>query len=253
MASTATDFLQMRVDLAQSRQLTRDIASARSRGDRREANRLLTERRRIDDRFDAREGDPRRGASYLTEAQRQLGRMDLAITSYHMGIGNLSNAMRAYAGAGVDVAVPDLVASTTCRTRGSTSTPRRCSGAAAWRMLTELQDDSSNYYWKVLACREILRLARQEPDRLAELVALHGGGASAAAGAASRGRHRLGRRRGPRRTTTLAWIQRVVGKIVPGRASRWRWSRTTGWTIDVTPRATRRTSRRRPSSTCSTG
>ncbi len=50
----------MRVDLAQSRRLTRDIASARSRGDGREVKRLLTERRRIDDRFVPEKAHPRR-------------------------------------------------------------------------------------------------------------------------------------------------------------------------------------------------
>jgi hypothetical protein len=230
VASTATDFLQMRVDLAESRQLTRDIASARSRGDRREVNRLLAERRRVDDRF-VPDKALRGAVRYLEEAQRQLGRLDLAITSYHMGIGNLSNAIRAYAGAGTDVAVPDLVRQYDLSYARLYFHTSPLSGAATWRTLTELQDDSSNYYWKVLACREILRLARTQPDRLAELAGLHGRGPSAARVLHPEGDTASGPAE-PQTTTTLDWIQRVVGKIVPGEAPL-EVLRTAGWTIDV--------------------
>ena len=174
-----------------------------------------------------------RGAvKYLTEAQRQLGRVDLAITSYHMGIGNLSNAIRAYAGAGSDVPVPDLVRQNDLSYARLYFHTSPLSGAAAWRTLTELQDDSSNYYWKVLASREILRLARTQPDRLAELAALHGRGASAAQVLHPEGDTASGTAR-PETTTALAWIQRVVGKIVPGEEPL-QVARTPGWTIDVT-------------------
>ncbi len=148
-----------------------------------------------------------------------------------MGIGNLSNAIRAYAGAGTDVAVPDLVRQHDLSYARLYFHTSPLSGAAAWRTLTELQDDSSNYYWKVLACREILRLARTQPDRLAELAALHGRGGSAARVLHPEGDTASGPAR-PETTTALAWIQRVVGKIVPGEEPL-QVVRSAGWTIDV--------------------
>src|SRR5919206_389801 len=45
------------------------------------------------------------------------------------------------------------------------STPLR--HAAAWRRLAVLGDDSSTYLWRVLAAREIMRLYRDDPERLA--------------------------------------------------------------------------------------
>ena len=35
---------------------------------------------------------------YLTEANKVFGREDLAVVSYHMGIGNLASVVRAYTG-----------------------------------------------------------------------------------------------------------------------------------------------------------
>ncbi|HSG13446.1 MAG TPA: transglycosylase SLT domain-containing protein, partial [Gaiellaceae bacterium] len=108
LAETAQNFLGMPVDLARSRVLTRRIRAAVERGDKALADRLRAERRAIDARFDPEQalaGTVR----YLTEARDRLGREDLAVVSYHMGIGNLTNVLRAYVGSGTDLTVPELV------------------------------------------------------------------------------------------------------------------------------------------------
>ena len=97
LAETATSFLGMPVDLEASRRLTRLLDEAVGRGDEAEADRLRSERRGVDARFDPEQalaGTVR----YLTEAKKVFGRDDLAVVSYHMGIGNLASVVRAYTG-----------------------------------------------------------------------------------------------------------------------------------------------------------
>jgi hypothetical protein len=50
---------------------------------------------------------------------------------------------------------------------------------AAWEILGDLGDDSSTYLWRVLSAREILRLYRDDRDRLRRLISLHGAKATA--------------------------------------------------------------------------
>ena len=50
---------------------------------------------------------------------------------------------------------------------------------AAHNLLLRLGDDSPTYYWRVLAAREIMRLYRDDRDRLQELDLLHGSKGSA--------------------------------------------------------------------------
>jgi hypothetical protein len=177
LAETATSFLGMNVDLARSRELTRRIAAARARGDAAAVARLRAERRAIDDRFDpvtALAGAVR----YLTTARERFGRDDLAVVSYHMGIGNLTNVLRAYAGA-PGAAVLDLVAENElswARVFFDTTPARH---VQAHELLRRLGDDSPTYYWRVLAAREIMRLHRDDPDELARLAQLHDAKASA--------------------------------------------------------------------------
>jgi hypothetical protein len=128
--------------------------------------RLRRARARVDERF-----DPAKAlagtARYLTIAQETLGREDLAFVSYHMGIGNLQGVLRDF-GEGDEVPYVELYFD---------STPRR--HAAAFTRLAGLGDDSSNYYWKVLAGREIMRLWREDRAELDRLAALHGAKGSA--------------------------------------------------------------------------
>src|SRR4051794_27232312 len=95
LAGTATSLLGMRVDLAASRRLTRLLVRAERRGRTNAARRLRARRRRVDQRFDPRRAIDGAGR-YLEFARGRLGRDDLALESYHMGVGNLEGALRAY-------------------------------------------------------------------------------------------------------------------------------------------------------------
>jgi Family of unknown function (DUF5715) len=178
LAETAQNFLGMDVDLAQSRNLTIRIARAERRGDAAAAERLRERRRAIDERFDPEEalaGTVR----YLETARERLGRDDLAVVSYHMGIGNLTNVLRAYADAEARADVHDLVDErdlSWTRVFFDTAPDRN---AAAHGLLAELGDDSPTYYWRVRAAAEIMRLYRDDPDRLEELDLLHASKSSA--------------------------------------------------------------------------
>lgn len=178
LAETATSFLGMQVDLVESRRLTVQIRAAAQRGDTATAARLRAERRAIDARFDPEEalaGTVR----YLTTARERLGRDDLAVVSYHMGIGNLSNVLRAYVGKASDLTIPELVGDEHLSWGRVFFDTTPADRSAAYALLARLGDDSPTYYWRVLAAREIMRLYRNDPDRLRELDQLHGAKASA--------------------------------------------------------------------------
>jgi hypothetical protein len=178
LAETAQNFLGMDVDLARSRALTVRIAGAERRGDVVAAEQFRGLRRRIDARFDPEQalaGTVR----YLTAARERLGREDLAVVSYHMGIGNLTDVLHAYADAEAEVDVLDLVEERDLswpRLFFDTAPDRN---RAAHELLGRLGDDSPTYYWRVLAAREIMRLYRDDPEQLAELDLLYGAKASA--------------------------------------------------------------------------
>jgi hypothetical protein len=159
LAETGRNLLGMRIDVRKSERLTRGIA----RGTRVQAR--LRERRRVDQRFDpahALAGTAR----YLRIAQQRLGREDLAIAAYHMGIGNMQTALRAYGKAKIPYARLFF-----------DSTPLR--HARAWRILAALGDDSSTYLWRVMAARDIMRLYREDPAELARRAELQTRKASA--------------------------------------------------------------------------
>lgn len=177
LAETATNFLGMKVDLAASRRLAGMIEEARQRGDTEAVGRLRAKRRLVDARFDpaqALAGTVR----YLTEARRAFGRDDLAVVSYHMGIGNLGAVLRAYSGRAGDPieTVVDEEDLDYARVYFDSSPIRH---REAWERLVSLGDDSQTYYWRVLAAREIMRLFREHPAELDRLAQLHGRGASA--------------------------------------------------------------------------
>ena len=178
VAETGINFLGMPIDLEASRTLTRRISAARDAGRDRRAEALAAERRRVDPRF-----DPARALEaavrYLRLAYARLGRRDLAFVSYHMGIGNLEGVLRAYAGVEDGGPAARLV-----RERDLSyarvffdSSPRR--HAAAWERLARLGDRSRDYYWRLLAAREVMRLYRDDRDRLRRLARLHASKASA--------------------------------------------------------------------------
>jgi hypothetical protein len=159
LAETGQSLLGMRIDVKASERVTRGIL----RGHR--VRKRLALRRRVDERF-----DPAKAleatARYLDFAKGKLGRDDLAIVSYHMGVGNLQRALAAYGAARIPYAQLYFDAS-----------PLR--HPKAWRVLAALGDDSATYFWRVLAAREIMRLYRDDPGALARQAALQSHKASA--------------------------------------------------------------------------
>lgn len=164
LAGTATDLLGMRVDTSRSSRLGRRIDRERARGHAAEAERLRAERARVDERFDGAKALAAT-ARYLKLARETLGREDLAFVSYHMGIGNLQGVLRAF---GESSGWPEVYFDSTFSRHPE-----------AYGRLIRLGDDSSNYYWKVLAGREIMRLYREDRTELDRLMALHGAKGSA--------------------------------------------------------------------------
>lgn len=158
VAETGQSLLGMHVDVAAAERITRQMERAAKKGDDRRIERLRAERRRVDERF-----DPQKSLAatvrYLQFAKEQLGRDDLAVASYHMGVGNLQTALKAY-GEGTVPYVRLYFDST------PTHHPD------AWRFLSGLGDDSATYLWRVQAANEILHLAAENPDALAERTKL---------------------------------------------------------------------------------
>jgi hypothetical protein len=159
LAETGQNLLGLRIDVKASERLTRGILRGR-RVRRREAL-----RRRVDERFDPAKAIEAT-ARYLDFAKRKLGRADLAFVAYHMGVGNLQQALLAY-GEGI-VPYAQLYFD---------SSPLR--HPAAWRRLASLGDDSSTYLWRLLAAREIMRLYRSDPKALEREAVLQAHKASA--------------------------------------------------------------------------
>jgi hypothetical protein len=170
VAETGKDFLGMHVDLAASRRLTRAIVVARARGDARAVRRLRARRRRADERFDpaaALAGTVR----YLSVARERFGRNDLAVVSYHMGIGNLEHVLRDYAGGAVGP-IRDIVSADGLSWARVYFDSSPLVHADVWDELSAFGDDSETYYWRVLAAQEIMRLYRHNRPRLEELSGL---------------------------------------------------------------------------------
>ena len=166
LAGTARDLLGMRVDSRASERLTRRIRRAERRGEQAPAERLRAERRRVDERFDP-EKALRGMGRYLKIARERFGRTDLAVVSYHMGIGNPERALEAF-GAGAQVSYARLYFES-----GLDRHPE------AWRVLASLGDDSSTYLWRVLAAGTIMESWREDPAALERLASLQTAKASA--------------------------------------------------------------------------
>jgi hypothetical protein len=154
VAETATGLLGLRVDLRRSAQLTRGIRQGRK------VRQRTAERMRVDERFDPRKAVEATGR-YLVFAKGKLaGRDDLAVASYHMGVGNLQHVLAAY-GQGI-VPYAQLYFD---------STP--LAHRPAWTALASLGDNSSTYLFRVEAAREIMRLYRSDRAQLSRLQDLH--------------------------------------------------------------------------------
>jgi len=161
LAQTGQALLGMHIDLVRSRQLTRSIDDAYARGEAGLLARLQRARAKVDDRF-----DPRKALAatvrYLQLARGRLGRSDLAVVSYHMGIGNLLRVFGDYDGGG-SVPYAQLYFDTAPGHH-----------ATAYDLLSGFGDDSSLYYWRVLEARTIMDLYRSNRVALIRLAALQG-------------------------------------------------------------------------------
>jgi soluble lytic murein transglycosylase-like protein len=168
LPSTATDLLGMQVDLPRSIELTRRIAAAKTPE---QANRLRAERAAIDQRFDpdaALDG----AARYLEIASERFGADDLAVASYHMGIGNLESVIRAYADAGDDVPIGEVVASEGLSYAQLYFDSSPLVHGDAYEILHGFGDESADYLWKVEASRELMAEYRKDAEALGETARL---------------------------------------------------------------------------------
>jgi soluble lytic murein transglycosylase-like protein len=161
LAETGRNLLGMRIDVARSRRLTRQIARAKRRGQARRARRLSARRARIDERFDPAKALEATGR-YLDKARERFGRDDLSFVSYHMGIGNLGNVIAAYG----DAEAKDLSYARLYFDSAPDDHPR------AYALLSRLGDDSSTYWWRLSASREVMRLYRRDLPELERLATL---------------------------------------------------------------------------------
>jgi Transglycosylase SLT domain len=152
------------VDVEASERLTRRIRRAERRGHLGEAERMRARRREVDERFDPEKSLDATGR-YLRLALDRFGREDLAVVSYHMGIGNLENVLAAYGEGDPSYAQVFFDA-----------TPSR--HPETYRLLTSLGDDSKTYLWRVYASREAMRLYRENPGELRRLSRLQAAKAS---------------------------------------------------------------------------
>jgi hypothetical protein len=163
LASTATELLGLHVDLARSRALTERLANATTAKKRR---RLERARRKADERFDPKLSLDA-AARYLKQAQDKFGREDLAVASYHMGMGNLETLQKRYGDDNASYAQLFF-----------DSAPMR--KPSAYALLSSLGDDSSTYTWKVRAASAIMKLTRDDPTKLGRLAGLEESGGPAA-------------------------------------------------------------------------
>src|SRR4051812_30713228 len=148
VASTGKHFLHLRVNTARSRALTQRIARADARGAFVAARQLRHWRARYDQRFSPAKS-VHATVHYLETARRYLGRDDLAVAAYHMGIGNMQGVVHSFGGETPSYAqlyfgsAPDV-------------------HGATWRRLASFGDMSRDYYWKILAAKRVMRLYRTD-------------------------------------------------------------------------------------------
>jgi hypothetical protein len=165
LAETATSLLGMHVDVEESERLTRRIARAEARGDAARARRLRARRARIDERFDP--DDALQGAGrYLKIAEERFTSQELAVVSYHMGIGNLEDVLTAYGEDEVSWAQVYFDATPSAH-------------PDTYALLSGFGDDSATYLWRVYAAREVMRLYREDQAELRRLAELQTAKASA--------------------------------------------------------------------------
>jgi hypothetical protein len=109
----------------------------------------------VDERYDPRKAIEAAGR-YLTFAEGELdGSEELAVVSYHMGVGNLQEVRRRF-GASEDTPYAEIYFD---------SSPLR--HRSAYALLASFGDDSSTYLFRVMAARDVMRRWRDDPGALA--------------------------------------------------------------------------------------
>jgi Transglycosylase SLT domain len=142
LPSTAT-MLHLHVDVAASQRLLAEIAQTHNASKLRS---LQGQLQAADQRFDP--ADALAATVRLLQQFEQLfgGRLDLAVTAYHMGPGNMQQILSDYDG-GQAVPYVQLYFDTA---------PDH--NASAYKLLSSLGDDSSLYWWRVLGAEQIMHL-----------------------------------------------------------------------------------------------
>lgn len=169
LPGTGQSLLGMHIDLAAGSRLLGALQSAQLAGAGARVTRLETQLARADQRFAPAQALAA-AVRYLRIAQRDLGRLDLAVASYHAGIGNIQTVLADYDG-GRPVSYEQLYFDTSPSDH-----------AAAWSLLSSLGDDSSQYFWRVLEAEQIMQLYRTAPRTLRRLADLETGYPSTALG-----------------------------------------------------------------------
>jgi hypothetical protein len=207
LAETGQDLLKMKVDVPGSRRLLTQIAAqrrglardtrvrdgirarARARGririatarqlvrlnrsiPQREATirRLIARRPHVDERLDPVKSLAATGR-YLQVGRLVFGTPELALVSYHMGLGNLTHVIRAYTGDSRTAVGKQVQRDHITYARlYFDSTPLR--HARAQRMLSNLGDDSETYLWRVRAAEDIMHLWRTNRAELQRMTTL---------------------------------------------------------------------------------
>ncbi|HEX5194497.1 MAG TPA: transglycosylase SLT domain-containing protein [Solirubrobacteraceae bacterium] len=157
LPSTATSLLHMHVDVTAAKRLLAQIPRSRTPAQQRRLQRRLEA---ADERFDPVQA--LRGAVRLLVSFEGMlgGRLDLAVTAYHMGIGNMQDVLADYDGGR---AVPYV------QLYFDTAPDHH---ASAYRLLSTLGDDSSLYWWRVLGAEQIMHLYRTDRGALDRLQSL---------------------------------------------------------------------------------
>jgi hypothetical protein len=181
LADTGQHLLGMRVDLTAERKVAAQLRAAVRSGNAGRVAAFDKKLGRVDQRF-----DPAAALAaterYLTIAKRVFGRDDLAVESYHMGIGNLATGIRRYAGSGHSGdSVAKLVADNQLSYAKLLFDSSPVHHAAAYAWLSQFGDDSSTYYWRLQAARQIMQLYRSNPAELAHQNSLQTAAGSAEA------------------------------------------------------------------------
>ncbi len=157
LPSTATSLLHMHVDVAASRRLLAEIAQTHDAAKLRSLQRQL---QAADQRFDP--AAALAGTVALLQQFESMfdGRLDLAVTAYHMGPGNMQQILSDYDGGKV-VPYVQLYFDTAPDHNSS-----------AYKLLSSLGDDSSLYWWRVLGAEQIMHLYRTDRPTLRRLQTL---------------------------------------------------------------------------------